>query len=337
MSSEAFANYSNITSSLRSTLQGQMQVGGQEKENDRKAFMQEMLQNSSQFGKEKAMEEGGKVFANTRPGGAIVKAISGWGQDLDAAAKKAQKNLADAKSGMDEEGLKSLQTRMDLAEATESAERDKTLATENRVAAQAEVDALPDAESISLQALADKTSALSDAQATATRTSSELARASQVPLNKQAFSPPVLQRLNDAQDADKAAQADIVSKQADLDAVTSARATAADATSRLDAAGTEERTAASTFKTATEAESAAKDAAAVTKVARVEKAAVDAKRIAEVGEASDESGNPVGLAIGAITAVVAGVLGSKMKIHTAIAPSAINVSQLPSYASTIGA
>jgi len=335
MSSEAFANYSNITSSLRSTLQGQEQVEGQEKENDRKAFMQEMLQNSSMFGKEKAMEEGGKVFANTRPGGAIVKAITGKDPTpAKTAAKKAQQKLEDAKSGVDEEGLASAQSRVDLAQATDVAASNKAAATATKSAAQAEVDALPDAAG-SLRTLTDKSSALSDAQETATRTSSELARASQVP--SQDFSDPALGRLNQAQDADRAAQADVASKQSDLDAATSARGTAGEAASQLDAAGNEERTAASAFKTATEAESAAKDVADVAKVARVEKAAVDAKRIAEVGEASDETGNPVGLAIGAITAVVAGVLGSRVKVHTAVAPSIVDTSQLASYASTIGA
>jgi len=339
MSSQAFANYSNITSSLRSTLQGQEQMAGGEREDDRKAFMQEMLQGSSQFAKEKAMEEGGAVFANTAIGGAIVKRITGKDpQAKQKAAKsavnKAKQALSDAEGGVDEEGLASAQSRVDLAEATDVAAENKAAATATKSAAQAEVDALPDAAG-SLQTLLDKTSALSDAQATATRTSSELARASQAP--SQDFSDPTLGRLNQAQDADRAAQADVASKQSDLDAATSARGTAADAASQLDAAGNEERTAASAFKTATEAESTAKDVADVAKVARVEKAAVDAKRIAEVGEASDETGNPIGLAIGAITAVVAGILGSKVHVHSAVAPPTLNTSELSSYASTIGA
>ena len=297
MSSQAFANYSNQAASLRSTLEGSIQTQGQETENDRKAFMQELLQNSSQYSKEKAIEEGGKVFANTRPGGAIIKAVTGKDPTpLKTAAKLLNKKLEDAQAGVDKEGLASVQSRMDLAQATDVAESNKAAATATRSAAQAEVDALPDAAG-SLRTLTDKSSALSDAQETATRTSSELARASQAP--SQNFSDPTLDRLNQAQDADKAAQADLASKQGDLDAATSARGTAADAASQLDAAGNEERTAASAFKTATEAESTAKDVADVAKVARVEKAAVDAKRIAEVGEASDETGNPIGLAIGA--------------------------------------
>ena len=338
MSSQAFANYSNVSASLRSTLQGQEQVEGGEREDDRKAFMQEMLQNSSQFGKEKAMEEGGKVFANTRPGGAIVKAITGKDPTpARTAAKKAQQKLEDAKSGVDKEGLEELQTRSDLAKTTDVATRDKAAASDARASAQAEVDALPDAASRSLQALTERSGALSDAQETASATSAELARASQVPLSQAQFSPPALQRLTDAQDADKAAQADLASKQSDLDAATSARESAGDAASRLDAAGNEERTAASAFKEASEAEGAARDVADAAKVGRVAKAAADAKGAAEFGEAADETGNPIGLAIGAITAVVAGILGSKVHVHSAIAPPTLNTSELPSYASTIGA
>lgn len=344
MSSQAFANYSNITSSLRSTLQGQEQVEGGEREDDRKAFMQEMLQGSSQFAKEKALEEGGAVFANTAIGGAIVKGITGKDPQAKqkaakAAVKKAQQALSDAKGGVDEEGLQALRIRERLSRSTNEASREKALATENRVVAQAEVDALPDAASSSLQTILEKTSDLSDAQATATKTSAELADASKVPLRgpQAQFRPPDLQRLSDAQEADRVAQADVVTKQADLDATMSARKAAGDAESRLTAAGSEERTAASAFQDASKAENVAKDVADVARAGRVAKAAGAAEKVAEVGETADATDNPIGLAIGAITAVVAGILGSKVHVHSAVAPPTLNTSELSSYASTIGA
>ena len=340
MSSQAFANYSNTSANLRSTLQGQEQMGGGEREDDRKAFMQEMLQNSSQFGKERAMEEGGKVFANTTAGGAIIKAITGKDpmakqKAAKAATEKASKALTDAKEGVDKEGLEALNTRLGLSKATNVAARDKAAASDARVAVQDEVDALPDAASRSLQTLTERSGALSDAQETATRTSSELARANVEPA--QGFSPPALERLNEAQEADKAAQADVAAKQSDLDETTAARQTAGDAESRLEAAGSEEKTAASAFEDASKAEDVAKDVEDVAKVARVAKVAGDAEKVAEVGEVADATDNPIGLAIGAITAVVAGVLGSKVKVHSAVAPPVLNTSELASYSSLIGA
>ena len=339
MSSQAFANYSNITSSLRSTLQGQEQMAGGEREDDRKAFMQEMLQGSSQFAKEKAMEEGGAVFANTAIGGAIVKRITGKDpQAKQKAAKsavnKAKQALSDAEGGVDEEGLASAQSRVDLAQATDVAASNKAAATATKSAAQAEVDALPDAAG-SLRTLTDKSSALSDAQETATRTSSELARASQAP--SQNFSDPTLDRLNQAQDADKAAQADLASKQGDLDAATSARGAAGDAASRLDAAGNEERTATSALKDASDAENAAKDAADAAKIARVVKIGKEVRDTEEVAAGAEESGNPIGFVVGAVGALVAGLLGSRVKVHTIVAPPKVNISQLASYSSTPGA
>ena len=342
MSSQAFANYSNTSASLRSTIQGQEQMAGGEREDDRKAFMQEMLQNSSQFGKERAMEEGGAVFANTTAGGAIIKAITGKDPQAKqkvakAAAKKAQQALSDAKGGVDKEGLEALRIRSKLSNATNAAARDKAAASDARSAVQDEVDALPDAASRSLQTLTDRSSALSDAQATATRTSAELAEASKVPLSQAQYSPPELQRLTDAQEADRAAQADVAAKQSDLDATTSARQAAGDAESRLTAAGSEERTAASAFQDASKAENVAKDVEDVARAGRVAKAAGAAEKVAEVGEAADATDNPIGLAIGAITAVVAGILGSKVHVHSAVAPPTLNTSELSSYASTIGA
>jgi len=335
MSSQAFANYSNQAASLRSTLEGSIQTQGQETENDRKAFMQELLQNSSQYSKEKAIEEGGKVFANTRPGGAIIKAVTGKDPTpLKTAAKLLNKKLEDAQAGVDKEGLASVQSRMDLAQATDVAESNKAAATATRSAAQAEVDALPDAAG-SLRTLTDKSSALSDAQETATRTSSELARASQAP--SQNFSDPTLDRLNQAQDADKAAQADVAAKQGDLDAATSARGAAGDAASRLDAAGNEERTATSALKDASDAESAAKDAADAAKVARVVKIGKEVRDTEEVAAGAEESGNPIGFVVGAVGALVAGLLGSRVKVHTIVAPPKVNISQLASYSSTPGA
>ena len=340
MSSQAFANYSNTSASLRSTIQGQEQMAGGEREDDRKAFMQEMLQNSSQFGKERAMEEGGAVFANTTAGGAIVKAITGKDpmakqKAAKAAVKKAQQALSDAKGGVDKEGIEALRIRSGLSNATNAAARDKAAASDARVAAQGEVDALPDAASRSLQTLGEKSDALAEAQTTATRTSAELAEASKVP--EQGYSPPALQRLTDAQEADKAAQADVAAKQSDLDATTSARQAAGDAESRLTAAGSEERTAASAFQDASKAEGVAKDVEDVARAGRVAKAAGAAEKVAEVGEAADATDNPIGLAIGAITAVVAGILGSKVHVHSAVAPPTLNTSELSSYASTIGA
>ena len=340
MSSQAFANYSNVSASLRSTLQGQEQMAGGEREDDRKAFMQEMLQNSSQFGKERAMEEGGAVFANTTAGGAIVKAITGKDpmakqKAVKAATKKAQQALSDAKGGVDKEGIEALRIRSGLSNATNAAARDKAAASDARVAAQGEVDALPDAGTDAL--LAQRTGALADAQATATRTSAELADASKVPLSQAQYSPPELQRLTDAQGADKAAQADVAAKQSDLDATTSARQAAGDAETRLTAAGSEERTAASAFQDASKAEGVAKDVEDVARAGRVAKAAGAAEKVAEVGEAADATDNPIGLAIGAITAVVAGILGSKVHVHSAVAPPTLNTSELASYASTIGA
>lgn len=335
MSSQALANYSNQSASLRSTL-GSAMARGTEIENDRKAFMQEMLQNSSQYSKEKAMEAGGKVFANTGPGGFLIKTFTGKDPTpLKTAAKAAAKKLEDVKSGVDEEGLAALRERSQLAGETDLASLQKDQAARAVSAAQDKVEALPDASERSLQALTEKSSALSDAQDTARQTAAELDRASQVP--PQGFSPPDLQALTEAQQADKAAQAEVASKQSDLDTATAARTTASEAESGLaDAAGKAEG-AASAFKEASEAESAAKDAADAARAARIVKVGKGVKDAEEVAAGAEESGNPIGLVVGVIGAIIAGVLGSRVKVHEAVAPEKVQISQLASYSATPGA
>ena len=197
------------------------------------------------------------------------------------------------------------------------------------------MEALPDASERSLQALTEKSSALSDAQDTARQTAAELDRASQVP--PQGFSPPDLQALTEAQQADKAAQAEVASKQSDLDTATAARTTASEAESGLaDAAGKAEG-AASAFKEASEAESAAKDAADAARAARIVKVGKGVKDAEEVAAGAEESGNPIGLVVGVIGAIIAGVLGSRVKVHEAVAPEKVQISQLASYSATPGA
>ena len=58
MASQQVANYSNSTAALRSTITGQMQQIGDDREDDMKAFQAEILSQSSMFAKEKFIEKG---------------------------------------------------------------------------------------------------------------------------------------------------------------------------------------------------------------------------------------------------------------------------------------
>ena len=105
MASQAFANYSNTVSNLRSTLQGAAQQEGQEKENDRKAFAAEMLSQASQFQKEKALEAAPAALTSIPGVKSIAKTV--FGKDLTPLATKAAKAkdaLKAAQEGTDVEG-----------------------------------------------------------------------------------------------------------------------------------------------------------------------------------------------------------------------------------------
>ena len=50
-----------------------------------------------------------------------------------------------------------------------------------------------------------------------------------------------------------------------------------------------------------------------------------------------KNGDPIQLVLTAITAVVSGMIGSRMKVHTVVQPPAPNIAERSSYGSTLGA
>jgi len=72
-------------------------------------------------------------------------------------------------------------------------------------------------------------------------------------------------------------------------------------------------------------------------VAKGEKLESDLSKATKAEEVGDEDGDPVQLVLTAITAVVSGMIGSRMKVHTVVQPPAPNIAERSSYGSTVGA
>ena len=141
MSSAAFANYSNTVSSLRSTIQGQSVQEGQETEDDRKAFMQEMLQTSSQYNKEKAIEGAPAALAGF-PGVNFLskKLFSKDLTPLKTKAAEAKTALKAAQNRTDAEGLAEKENIAMKGDTVQRAQETKNATAGARETAQAEVD-----------------------------------------------------------------------------------------------------------------------------------------------------------------------------------------------------
>ena len=339
MASQAFANYSNTVSNLRSTLQGAAQQEGQEKENDRKAFAAEMLSQASQFQKEKALE-GAPAALTSIPG---VKTIAKkvFNKDLTPLKTKATAAKDALKAAQDDEDEEGIKATEDLAgKAADTAAKTATKAAADSAVedAQGAVDALPSAADLAATTAA-KTGLLAEAQSSADAAEQALTVAHMTPI--QGYDPAALQSLNDAQAAHDTAQgalsgaktalSDAQSAEADLPGQTTA------ASDALAQATNEASTAAKAVNDAKEAENAAKDAADVAKVARVEKLAKGVKDTEEVAEGAAEEGHPISVLAGLAVAGITAWIGSRIQVHKAVAPPAPNISQEASFAATPGA
>mgnify|MGYP003667500279 CR=1 FL=1 len=326
MASSAWANYSNQASALRGSIYGPAENEGQEREDDKKAFVQELLNNGTTFAKEKAMESGGKLFTSSRLGRGIIKATTGKDTTpLRTARLKAEKALADFKNG--DNGAEG------LAEAT--ARNELTAQTDAAIADKANMD----------NQLSQTTSDLEDAKSTATDTSSAL-EASQAAEQQAQILSDTKTAESDLLDRDK-----IQNPTGGTDAIQDA------ANAERDAAQEGLRTA-----SARTADAAAQDSAAASRVdelqqqfdehsemvatavergeqvvAKGEKIESDLSKATKAEEVGDEDGDPIQLVLTAITAVVSGMIGSRMKVHTVVQPPAPNIAERSSYGSTVGA
>ena len=72
-------------------------------------------------------------------------------------------------------------------------------------------------------------------------------------------------------------------------------------------------------------------------IAKGEKLESDLSKATKAEEVGDEDGDPIQLVLTAITAVVSGMIGSRMKVHTVVQPPAPNIAERSSYGSTLGA
>ena len=340
MASSAWANYSNQASALRGSIYGPEENEGQEREDDKKAFVQELLNNGTTFAKEKAMESGGKLFTSSRLGSGIIKAVTGKDTTpLRTARLKAQKALADFKNG--DNGAEG------LAEAT----------ARNELTAQNDA-ALADKANLDNQ-LSQTTSDLNDAKSTATDTSSAL-EASQAAEQQAQILSDTKTAESDLLDRDKiqnptggtdaiqdAANAE---RDAAQEGLRTASARTADAAAQDSAAASRVDELQQQFDEHSEmvddaaktlASKAGEEATAVERgeqvVAKGEKIESDLSKATKAEEVGDEDGDPIQLVLTAITAVVSGMIGSRMKVHTVVQPPAPNIAERSSYGSTVGA
>ena len=339
MASSAWANYSNQASALRGSIYGPAENEGQEREDDKKAFVQELLNNGTTFAKEKAMESGGKLFTSSKLGRGLIKATTGKDTTpLRTARLKAEKALADFKNGDNgAEGLAEATARNELTAQTDAAVADKAN-MENQ--------------------LSQTTSDLEDAKSTASDTSSAL-QASQAAEQQAQILSDTKTAESDLLDRDKiqnptggtdaiqdAANAE---RDAAQEGLRTASARTADAAAEDSAAASRVTQLQQTFDEHSEmVDDATKTLASTSKgaaaaeegervVAKGEKIESDLSKATKAEEVGDEDGDPIQLVLTAITAVVSGMIGSRMKVHTVVQPPAPNIAERSSYGSTVGA
>lgn len=319
MSSSQWANFSNTTSALKGSLgEGASVDEGEERENDKKAFLAEMAQNSSQYTKEKAFEQAGKSFAGTKVGGRIVKRVTGKSATpLTDEANAQRATLETVMAGGDEEGLafKAVDTEAGNLVSSATDVRDtavaaKTAAETASTEAQAGIQAATaaeDAEVVASRAALEQIQSVSATTVGTTPISRGLEQAA-------------TQRVADAEEA----QGSAVTRAANLATEFETRSTAAgDAEEAL-----------TTARTTQQAGQAAED---VARAARVVKVTKDVEEADKVAAASEESGDPIAMIVGGIAAAITGIVGSRMKVHSVVAPPAPNIAERASYGAVAGA
>ena len=337
MASSAWANYSNQASALRGSIYGPAENEGQEREDDKKAFVQELLNNGTTFAKEKAMESGGKLFTSSRLGSGIIQAVSGKDTTpLRTARLKAQKALDDFKNG--DNGAEG------LAEAT--ARNELTAQTDAAIADKANMD----------NQLSQTTSDLEDAKSTATDTSSALKASQAAERQAQIFSDTKTAESelldkdkipNPTGGTDAIQDAANAERDAAQEGLRTASARTADAAAQDSAATSRVTQLQQTFDEHSEmvddaAKTLASKGAAVAEegeqiATKGEKVAADLSKATKAEEIGDEDGDPIQLVLTAVTALVSGLIGSRMKVHSVVAPPAPNIAERSSYGSTVGA
>lgn len=324
MSSSAWANFSNQTAALKGSLQeGQTQGAGMETENDRKAFMAETLQNVSQFGKEQLQE---KLMDKTKRAAlatATVNLLRGKGlTPLKDAADAAKTSLKSIEDSTDEAGIAESETLTTNTAAT--------------LAATTARDSAKTASDLAEAASGQAETAAAEAATKVTQATSNLAATQAA--SDQAAAQAIAQGT--VHDADAAEQA--IGEQAARVTAAEAEQTTAAALKTSTAAdfATAARTAATAEETlsgAAEAEQSAKAAIDVARAARLAKGLEDVKDTEAASEAADESGDPIAFAVTALSAIATAVIGSRIGVHTIVAPTAPNIAERASYGDTAGA
>tara|TARA_R110001592_G_scaffold225914_3_gene481901 strand:+ start:405 stop:1409 length:1005 start_codon:yes stop_codon:yes gene_type:complete len=334
MASSAWANYSNQASALRGSIYGPAENEGQEREDDKKAFVQELLNNGTTFAKEKAMESGGKLFTSSKLGRGLIKATTGKDTTpLRTARLKAEKALADFKN--EDNGAEG------LAEAT--ARNELTAQNDAALADKANLD----------DQLSQTTSDLNDAKSTATDTSSALEASQAAERQAQIVSDAKSAEAESFRTENVGGGTDAIQEAADGEAsaaqegLRAASARTADAAAQDSAAASRVDELQQQFDEHSEMVDdaaktlASKGAAAAEEgervVAKGEKLESDLSKATKAEEVGDEDGDPIQLVLTAITAVVSGMIGSRMKVHTVVQPPAPNIAERSSYGSTVGA
>jgi len=337
MASQQVANYSNSTAALRSTITGQMQQIGDDREDDMKAFQAEILSQSSMFAKEKFIEKGPTALGGFKPVSRLIKRVTGKDTTpLRTAAEDAAAAVVKAKAGTDAEGvaaqiartargvqgnvveLKGVsdaaqtlkeQTQADLTEAQEDlAEKTSTLAEQQTQAAEAQT--IFDQKDAAARGLQGRGTSQLDSIQSAVNDERDAASTALDSANE---------RVSNASGDVDEATTKVQGLQQQFEEHSTAAATSAEKT----AAATEADVA-----------SGVEDAA---KAIRIEKTIKGLKDAEDAAAASEEGGDIFGALIAGGIALATYAIGSKVHVHNAVEPPAPIVRQLASYSATIGA
>lgn len=195
MASDAFANYSNMTQSLRSSLEGPIYTESQEKENDARAFQQELLNASTVYAKEKFMEAAGKGFASSKYGGKILKALGAKDPTpLRTARMKAEEEVRRLGGTVARDGERTIAERVtggiDNAVDQVAQRAGQAVASARNVVQQAAglvPVAGPDPQAAADEAVTNAKQATAAARATLQQTTSDLADATEARENAQSL------------------------------------------------------------------------------------------------------------------------------------------------------
>jgi len=313
MSSSAWANFSNQSAALKGSLQaGPGSSEGAEKEDDKKAFIAEMLQQSSQFSKENVLSKLTDKGERAALGRSALNLIRGEGADpLRQAANAAKAAQAKVESGADTEGIAEGIAKQEASDATNVA-----------------IDAV---ETTGFKAQAAQT-ALTDGEGRLGEASAQVAE-QQTSLAAERTAAIGAADTGAADSAIDAGVARVAVAQGAETAATTERTALAQTFAAQSTAASDAETA---LGAARDTEAGVSDAAAAAKAIRVAKAVKDTEEAGKIaGEASEA--DPVALVISGIAAVVSGILGSRVKVHSIVAPPTLNTSDRPSYGDVAGA